>query len=91
MTPLARLVLCMICLSVAGSFVAGIHWYAVDLSSRQEVQAPENDEVDDFVACKKRCDDTQYERIINCRGDRNCLDMCESVWEKCVNKCVDDV
>ena len=90
MTPLARLVLCMICLSVAGSFAAGIHWYAVDLPSQPEVQVPENNEVDNFIACKKECDRIEYVCHINCERDNSCH-RCESDNDKCMNKCVDDV
>lgn len=41
-TPLARLVLFMICLSIIGSAIAGIHYYAVDLPQQQSVQPPAN-------------------------------------------------
>ena len=41
-TPLARLVLFMICLSIIGSAIAGIHYYAVDLPQQQSVKAPSN-------------------------------------------------
>ncbi len=42
-TPLARLVLFMICLSIAGSFVAGLHYAAIDLPrQQQELQVPTN-------------------------------------------------
>jgi hypothetical protein len=41
-SPLNRLVLFMICLSVAGSFVAGVHWYAIDLPLQESLQAPSN-------------------------------------------------
>jgi len=37
-TPLARLMLFLICVSVAGSIVAGVHYYTVDLP-KQEAQA----------------------------------------------------
>jgi hypothetical protein len=42
-SPLARLVLFMVCLSVAGSIVAGAYYYAVDLPQQQDVQVPRND------------------------------------------------
>ena len=41
-SPLARLVLFMVCLSIAGSIVAGAHYYAVDLPRQNAVTAPEN-------------------------------------------------
>jgi len=88
MTPLARLVLCMICLSVAGSFAAGIHWYAVDLPTRQEVQVPVNNENDDAIACKKACDATDLHCEYYCnRYDEGCRDRCISAWAKCLKTC----
>jgi len=42
-SPLARLVLFIVCLSIAGSFVAGLHYVAVDLPRQQNVQPPSND------------------------------------------------
>ncbi|WP_292368281.1 hypothetical protein [Methanoregula sp. UBA64] len=41
-SPLARLVLFMICLSVVGLFMAGVQYYAVDLPQQQSVHAPTN-------------------------------------------------
>lgn len=41
-SPLARLVLFMVCLSIAGSIVAGVHYVAVDLPEQQNVKAPAN-------------------------------------------------
>ncbi len=40
--PLARLVLFMVCLSIAGAFIAGVHYAVVDLPQQQPVTAPEN-------------------------------------------------
>jgi hypothetical protein len=34
-SPLARLVLFMVCLSVAGSIIAGVHYFAVDLPQQK--------------------------------------------------------
>lgn len=41
-SPLARLVVFMVCLSVAGGIVAGVHYYTVDLPQQQSLQAPTN-------------------------------------------------
>ncbi|PKL64709.1 MAG: hypothetical protein CVV32_06395 [Methanomicrobiales archaeon HGW-Methanomicrobiales-3] len=41
-SPLARLVLFMVCLAIAGSAGAGVHYYAVDLPVQKNVQVPEN-------------------------------------------------
>ena len=32
----------MVCLAIAGSFVAGIHYYAVDLPQQQDMEVPAN-------------------------------------------------
>jgi hypothetical protein len=41
-SPLARLVVFITCLALAGSFVAGAHFVAVDLPEQMHVQAPTN-------------------------------------------------
>lgn len=41
-TPLARLVLFMVCLAIVGSIVAGAHYYAVDLPQQNALFAPTN-------------------------------------------------
>ncbi|MFA4876405.1 MAG: hypothetical protein WC586_03255 [Methanoregula sp.] len=40
-SPLARLVLFMICLSLFGGIVAGVHYYAIDLPQQKAVP-PDN-------------------------------------------------
>jgi len=32
----------MVCLAIAGAFVAGVHYYAVDLPARQAISTPAN-------------------------------------------------
>ncbi|MCK9581861.1 MAG: hypothetical protein M0Q92_15635 [Methanoregula sp.] len=54
-SPLARLVLFMICLSIAGTVVAGAHYYAVDLPLQAEVKAPVNSPGDNCQDCYDRC------------------------------------
>jgi hypothetical protein len=41
-SPLARLVLFMVCLSVAGGAIAAVHYYAIDLPQQKALPAPEN-------------------------------------------------
>jgi hypothetical protein len=41
-TPLGRLILFMIGLSIIGSAIAGTHYYFVDLPQHQSVKAPAN-------------------------------------------------
>lgn len=55
-SPLTRLVLFMIALSVAGSVLAGIHYYAVDLPQQKSAQAPANTmSAPAFGACFDDC------------------------------------
>jgi len=41
-TPLARLVLFIICLAIFGSAGAGVHYYTVDLPAQKIVEIPKN-------------------------------------------------
>jgi len=41
-TPLARLVLFMVCLAIAGSILAGADYYTRELPMQKAIQAPEN-------------------------------------------------
>lgn len=50
-SPLASLVLFMVCLSIAGTVVAGAHYFAVDLPQQKALPAPAND----FSPCEKSC------------------------------------
>jgi hypothetical protein len=52
-SPLARLVLFMVCLAIAGSCVAGVHYYTVDLPQQQSQTAPENSHID--TGCMDWC------------------------------------
>ncbi|MHB8164090.1 MAG: hypothetical protein ACYDDV_07035 [Methanoregula sp.] len=60
-SPLARLVLFIICLSIAGSFIAGIHYLAIDLPAQKNVQAPENGR--GMAPCLESCYDTYCTRV----------------------------
>jgi hypothetical protein len=54
-SPLARLVLFIICLSIAGSAVAGVHYYAVDLPVQMEQQPPHNAAWTKCENCRLTC------------------------------------
>lgn len=54
-SPLARLVLFMVCLSLAGSILAGAHYYTVDLPQQKAVQAPFNSPSDNCQECYDWC------------------------------------
>ena len=53
-SPLARLVLFMVVLSVAGSILAGFHYYAVDLPQQQVKQPPQNQQ-GPLTDCYAKC------------------------------------
>jgi hypothetical protein len=57
-TPLTRLVLVMVCLAIAGSIGAGVHYYAVDLPQQKSVQPPDNGSKLFYqcVICKSNCE-----------------------------------
>jgi len=52
-TPLARLVVFMVCLAVAGTLVSGVHYYTIDLPAHQALSAPENWGSSCMAECKK--------------------------------------
>jgi hypothetical protein len=83
-SPLARLVLFMVCLSVAGSILAGGYWFAAGLPQQQEVQAPHNED----------CSATCLENYNQCAGDcrrGGCTTseggLCSRAYEKCESDC----
>ncbi len=51
-SPLARLMLFLVCLAVVGSIVAGVHYYAIDLPLQEHISIlqPENAA---FIGCEK--------------------------------------
>ncbi|MHB8164799.1 MAG: hypothetical protein ACYDDV_10755 [Methanoregula sp.] len=66
-TPLGRLVLFMVCLSIAGSLVAGAHYFAVDLPAQKAITAPAND------YCEMSCEDVYNEYKDNGYPEWACL------------------
>jgi hypothetical protein len=63
-SPLARLVLFIVCLSVLGSAVAGAHYYAVDLPQQQQIaQAPENYCIYTYGQCKELYNNYRWYKI----------------------------
>lgn len=77
-SPTARLVLFMICLAIAGSVLAGAHYYAVDLPAQKNLQAPENAQYSnqECNTCKENC------IIYQIMGDRDmyytCMTQCQN-------------
>jgi len=71
-SPLARLVLFMVCLAIAGSCIAGAHYYSVDLP-QQKVTPPDNGKT-----LGHQCDICKT----NCAGKTDilkCLQECEMI------------
>ena len=56
-SPLGRLVLFVVCLAIAGSIVAGAHYYAIDLPGQAEITAtaPFNGPGDNCQDCYDWC------------------------------------
>ena len=71
-SPLARLVLFMVCLAIAGSCIAGAHYYTVDLP-QQKATPPDNGPKFGY-----QCDICKA----NCVGKTdiwNCLQECDLI------------
>jgi hypothetical protein len=80
-SPLARLILVIACLALAGSMIAGVHYLTIDLPSQDSTKAPLN-----LVNVNNNCD-VQY---------RTCLAACNgwfTPYEKsvCYHSCADFV
>lgn len=77
-SPLARLVLFMICLAITGSAVAVVHYYAVDLPAQAALHAPNNDHSpnrgtctqENIALCEKGC--TGPDKVL----DLSCYELC---------------
>jgi len=82
-SPLARLVLAMVCLSVAGTCVAGAHYYAVDLPEQNNLQAPLNAKVYCMWPCEYMLDDCKS----HCDSFWYCQKKCEGLYAECKATC----
>ena len=74
-SPLYCLVLFMTCLAIAGSVLAGAHYYAVDLPQQNALQAPENAQssTSNCQLCKNNCKiDADYFLCISICNDLEC-------------------
>lgn len=72
-SPLARLILFMVCLSIARSIVAGAHYYAIDLpdQERSALQQPENARTTKCINCQFVCSYDPHPVA--------CLDQCDLI------------
>ena len=79
----------MVCLSVAGAFVAGIHYYAVDLPQQKALQAPSNR----LMTCSQYCDAQYYSCIPYCKrytdinSIKSCRNNCQTEYTACKAAC----
>lgn len=82
-SPLARLVLFAICLAVAGSIVAGVHYFAVDLPGQQVLHAPMNGD------CLESCDDLFSQCLATNKAHMTgeVYWFCERSRDNCINDC----
>jgi len=84
-SPLARLVLFIICIAIAGTFVAGAHYHTVELPAQQSLQAPTND------YCTNECySDYQNSLNENCKGSKmyaGCATPYLAIYQNCVYEC----
>jgi hypothetical protein len=84
-SPLARFIVFMVMLSVAGSILAGFHYYAVDLPQQKDLRPPSNM---GLVACHDKC--YQEERACQgkCEGpyeEKACSDKSSECFQQCEN------
>ena len=74
-SPLARLVLFIFCLSIAGTLVAGTHWFVVDKPQQDALKntAPENGDRSgiDCITCLSTCSPLM--------GHYGCIDYCDRI------------
>ena len=77
-TPLARLVLFMVCLSVAGTALAGLSYYAGDLP-QQNAKAPQNarNNLESYKTCIQDCEGQNPGTSSHCV--RDCEDFLDPV------------
>jgi hypothetical protein len=77
-SPLARLVLFMVCLAVAGSILGGAHYLFIDLPAQKNLPAPQNAASSDqeCLTCKNNC------KLWQIMGDRDmyytCMTQCQN-------------
>jgi len=85
-SPLTRLVLFMVCLSIAGALVAGVHYVAVDLPQQQAVQAPTNSY--DHSCCQLgTCQQETLNCQSRCAGNGQCALGCYLTYHEAGNAC----
>ena len=76
-SPLARLVLFMVCLSIVGAFVAGAHYYVIDVPQQKALseQTPANANSD----TREKCDSCMNNCVYAVTNYYQCLSDCEVI------------
>jgi hypothetical protein len=72
----------MVCLSIAGVFVAGMHYFVIDLPQQNAAQAPENSVDNPDMACMTICQDAFshcMDLYYSCIGPN-----CGSFYDECL-------
>jgi len=85
----------MVCLSIAGSIIAGAHYYAVDLPQQNAVTTPENYTPAEIkVECRNICNDNHERCGTMCSKDatnemewHTCRMQCDTVFYLCNIDC----
>ena len=77
-SPLAQLVLFMVCLAVAGSIVAGAHYVVVDKPAHDALPAPANGDCPRYYSCQANCP----------LGYGNCC-CCSALYDCGIGQCPD--
>lgn len=88
-SPLARLVLCLVLLSVFATLVGGLHWLIVDKPQQERMVSPENSE---SMSCREACLADGEVCMSECPKIPpfvygNCRATCMVQAEGCANKC----
>ena len=86
--PLARLIVFIVMLSVAGSILAGLHYYAVDLP-QQQVQRPPANGNGPWTDCLNKCQ-ANYRTCDSMATSRMEANQCSDTASACDTQCIDN-
>jgi hypothetical protein len=87
------MVVFMVCLAIAGSIVAGVHYYTVDLPAQKDIRPPQNYNADCHYACFNEefaCVMDGCSSITDDFAKFQCQNVCGSNFIACDNSCESD-
>ena len=87
-SPLTRLVLFIVCLAIAGSFVAGLHFLAVDLPAQKNVVAPTNNDNFQCQLTRTNCGSDCGHNAIKISKEEG-MDAAQKYYDDCREKCAE--